>query len=135
MLSTYFIDATHGGNCGYDLTSAARHYRLLWELAEHYRAKSGVKLLRVRYEDVVADCRKQVEKMLRYLGEPFEEACLAFHANPRYSRTASYAQVTEKLYNTSVYRYRNYRRHLDDIIPILEDVIAAMGYDIAGASV
>ena len=32
-----------------------------------------------------------------------------FHENRRYARTASYAQVTEKLYDRSRFRYRHYR--------------------------
>lgn len=43
-------------------------------------------------------------------------------------RTASYAQVTEKLYSRSVERYRNYRKQLEPILPILQPVIERMGY-------
>ena len=45
-------------------------------------------------------------------------------------RTASYAQVTEKLYTRSVYRYRHYRRHLEPVLPILRPVIERMGYEV-----
>ncbi|MFZ0485480.1 MAG: sulfotransferase, partial [Arenicellales bacterium] len=128
VLSTFFTDATHGGNCGYDLLSAARHYRLLLEMTEHYRRKLGIDFLRVRYEDVVRDIRKQTVRMLEHLEEQLEDACLRFHENPRYSRTASYAQVTEELYDTSVYRYRKYRKHLKPIIPELESSIKLLGY-------
>ena len=128
VLSTFFTDATHGGNCGYDLLSAARHYRLLLEMTEHYRRKLGIDFLRVRYEDVVQDIRKQTVRMLEHLEEQLEDACLRFHENPRYSRTASYAQVTEELYDTSVYRYRKYRKHLKPIIPELESSIKLLGY-------
>ena len=51
--------------------------------------------------------------MLEFVGEEFDERCLTFHENRRYARTASYAQVTEPLYDRSRYRYRHYRKHLD----------------------
>ncbi len=41
--------------------------------------------------------------MLDFIGVPFDERCLSFHENRRYARTASYAQVTEKLYDRSRY--------------------------------
>ena len=39
--------------------------------------------------------------MLDFIGEPFDARCLDFHENRRYARTASYAQVTEPLYERS----------------------------------
>ena len=39
--------------------------------------------------------------MLDFIGEHFDERCLTFHENRRYARTASYAQVTEPLYDRS----------------------------------
>ena len=39
--------------------------------------------------------------MLTFIGEKFDKACLTFHQNRRYARTASYAQVTEPLYDRS----------------------------------
>jgi hypothetical protein len=50
--------------------------------------------------------------------------------NRRYARTASYAQVTEKLYDRSRFRYRPYARHLAPVIPILEPVMLRLGYGI-----
>ena len=99
-------------------------------MTEYYRKTLGIKLLRVRYEDIVLDISKQARRMLQYLNEDFEQNCIDFHLNPRYSRTASYAQVTEKLYGTSVYRYKHYQRHLKQIIPELESIIRSLGYKI-----
>jgi hypothetical protein len=64
------------------------------------------------------------------VGEPFEEACLRFEDNRRHARTASYAQVTEKLYDRSRYRYRPYLQHLAPVLPVLAPVIERLGYAI-----
>jgi hypothetical protein len=66
--------------------------------------------------------------MLEFIGEPFDPACVSFHENRRYARTASYAQVTEPLYDRSRHRYRHYRKHLQPAIDILEPVIERLGY-------
>ena len=61
-----------------------------------------LRYLPVRYEDIVADQEASVRAMLGFIGETFDNACLTFHENRRYARTASYAQVTEPLYDRSV---------------------------------
>jgi hypothetical protein len=38
--------------------------------------------------------------------------------------------VTEPLYDRARYRYRNYLTHLEPIIPMLEPVIARLGYSV-----
>jgi hypothetical protein len=68
--------------------------------------------------------------MLDFVGVQFDQRCLSFHENRRYARTASYAQVTEKLYNSSRFRYRHYLKHLAPVIPVLEPMIERLGYKI-----
>ena len=85
---------------------------------------------RVRYEDIVDDQESEVRDMLSFVGAPFDRRCLDFHENRRYARTASYAQVTEKLYDRSRFRYRAYLSELAPVLPILEPVIRRLGYEI-----
>jgi len=87
-------------------------------------------VLDVGYEDVIDRQEESVRKMLAFVGAPYDKRCLDFQANRRYARTASYAQVTERLYNRSRYRYRAYRDELQPVIPILEPVIRRLGYTI-----
>jgi len=121
---------THGFNCSFDVTTAATHYAQVMDLVEHYRENLQMHYMQVKYEDIVADQEKHVRRMLDFVREPFDERCLSFHENYRYARTASYAQVTEKLYSRSVYRYRNYRKQLEPAFPILEPAIRRLGYTI-----
>jgi tetratricopeptide (TPR) repeat protein len=128
VLSTFSNHLTHGFYCSYALDTAARHYRLMMELVEHYRAEMTMRYLPVRYEDIVDDQEASVRRMLDFIGEPFDERCLSFHDNRRYARTASYAQVTEPLYNAARYRYRHYVKEMAPVIPMLEPVIGRLGY-------
>lgn len=130
VLSTFSNHLTHGFYCSYALETAARHYRLTMELVEHYRTEMALHYLPVRYEDIVDEQEEAVRRMLDFIGEPFDERCLAFEENRRYARTASYAQVTERLYDRSRYRYRHYRKQLEPIVPILEPVITRLGYSV-----
>jgi hypothetical protein len=128
VLSVFSNHLTHGFFCSYELETAARHYALTMDLVAHYRSEMLLRYLPIRYEDVVDDQETSVRRMLDFIGEPFDPACLKFHENKRYARTASYAQVTEKLYSRSRFRYRNYREELAPVLPILAPVIERLGY-------
>ena len=109
VLSVFSNQLTHGFYCAYDLDEHRAPLR-----ADHGpgralpRARCTLSYLAIRYEDIVEDQEANVQRMLAFIGAPFDRRCLAFHENRRYARTASYAQVTEKLYDRSRYRYRAY---------------------------
>jgi Flp pilus assembly protein TadD len=130
VLSVYSNLLTHGYYCSYALESIALHYARVADLVAHYIAELDVRYLPVRYEDMVDDHAAVTRRVLDFVGVAFDPACLAFHENKRYARTASYAQVSEKLYDRSRFRYRNYLTQLQPVIPILEPVITRLGYGI-----
>ena len=103
MLSVYSNHLTHGFYCANGLETIARHYVLIADLVEHYRREMTLKYLAIRYEDIVDDQEANIRRMLAFVGTGFDKRCLKFHENKRYARTASYAQVTEKLYDSSRY--------------------------------
>lgn len=88
--------------------------------------------LPIRCEDVVTDQKAKVMLMLNFVGAPFCRRCLKSHENKRYARTASYAHVTEPLYDRSFNRYRHHLKHLAPVIPILEPIILRLGNCIDG---
>jgi Flp pilus assembly protein TadD len=133
VLSVFSNHLTHGFFCGFDLESAARHYVLIMDLVEHYRAQMTLRYLAIRYEDIIDEQEASVRRLLGFVGAPFDRRCLAFHENQRYARTASYAQVTEQLYDRSRFRYRHYLQQLAPVIPILRPVIERLGYTIEAA--
>jgi Tfp pilus assembly protein PilF len=128
MVSAFSNAFTHGFNCAAELATAATHYVRVMDLVQHYRGEMTLRYLPVRYEDIVADQEASVRSMLGFIGERFNKACLTFHENRRYARTASYAQVTEPLYDRSVGRWKHYRRQLEPVMPILLPVIERLGY-------
>jgi tetratricopeptide (TPR) repeat protein len=132
VVSVFSNHLTHGFYCANALETIAQHYMLIFGLIEHYRQEMTLRYLPVRYEDIVADQETHMRRVLGFTGLPFDKRCLKFHENRRYARTASYAQVTEKLYDSSRYRYRHYLKHLAPVIPLLEPAILQLGYTIDG---
>jgi tetratricopeptide (TPR) repeat protein len=130
VLSAYSNLLTGWFYCAHALESAARHYARVMDLVDYYCGEMSLKYLRVHYEDMVDDQEASIRKALAFIGEEFDPKCLAFHENRRYARTASYAQVTERLYDRSRYRYRHYLPQLQPVIPILRPVIERLGYTV-----
>lgn len=130
VLSVYSHHLTHGYFCAFALETIARHYVLVMDLVHHYRAQIAMRYLPVRYEDMVEDMSGSVRRMLDFIGESFDERCVNFQDNRRLPHTPSYAQVTEKLYDRSRFRYRHYRKHLEPVIPVLKPVMDRLGYSL-----
>ena len=65
-------------------------------------------VLRVQYEDVVADLEGQVRRLLEFCGLPFEPACQEYHRTERSIRTPSAEQVRQPIYRTGLEQWRNY---------------------------
>jgi tetratricopeptide (TPR) repeat protein len=130
ITSVFSNHLTHGFFCSYELTTAAQHYAAIFDLIEHYKKEMTLRYMAIRYEDIVEAQEDSVRRMLDFIGEPFDPRCLNFVENRRYARTASYAQVTEKLYDRSRYRHRHYLKQLEPVIPILQPAIERLGYPI-----
>jgi hypothetical protein len=128
LLSVYSNHLTHGFCCAAQMESIAKHYNLVADLIAHYRQNVSMRYFPVRYEDMVVDQEANVRKILDFIGVAFDPRCLSFEQNTRYARTASYAQVTEKLYDRSRYRYRPYLKHLAPVLETLQPVIERLGY-------
>jgi hypothetical protein len=90
----------------------------------------ALRYLPVRYEDMVDDMPGSLRRILAFIGEAFEERCVSFQDNRRLPLTPSYAQVTEKLYDRSRFRYLHYLRHIEPVIPILRPVMDRLGYNL-----
>ena len=127
-LSSMFSNFAHGMPWANSLESAANYYRSEIELVNHYRDTLKIDYLTVRYEDLVAEQEKWSRKVIDYLGVEWDDRCLDFHKTKRVARTASYAQVNQKMYTTSVARYRNYEKFLDKPLEILRPVMEQFGY-------
>ena len=104
-----------GQQFSYDLADIGHYYRSYVELMDHWDKALPGKILRVQYEDVVADLETQVRRILDYCGLPFEQACIDFHSNKRAVRTPSSEQVRQPIYQSGLEQWRNYASHLEPL--------------------
>jgi len=108
-----------GQTFSYDLAEIGRYYRDYVALMAAYDAAAPGAAHRVIYERMVADTRGEVERLLAYLGLPFEDSCLAFWRNTRAVRTASSEQVRRPIFTDAVDHWRHFEPWLGPLAEAL----------------
>jgi tetratricopeptide (TPR) repeat protein len=118
-LSCYFQELPAELNFAMDLSDLAHYYREHRRLIEHWRSTLPPgSLLVVPYEQLVADQEKWTRRILEFLGLPWNDRCLDFHLTESTVLTASYWQVRQQLYQSSIGRWRNYRKFITPLLDL-----------------
>lgn len=111
-----------GGARLYDAAATA------WTRAE---ALLPMNICRIRYEDMIGDLEGEMRRLLDFLDIPWDDKVLdnrGSAARRELIRTASYAQVTEPIYNRAIGRWARYRPQMEAVLPILAPWAEKMGY-------
>lgn len=119
-----------------DLENAASFYshvmNLLWQYEDVFELKERMHF--VRYEDLVMDLEAEARKVLDFLGLPWDENVLKYdeHAQQRGTlATPSYQGVTQKIYDSSKERWRNYADWMEPVLPHFYEAAERYGYDLS----
>jgi tetratricopeptide (TPR) repeat protein len=118
-LSCYFQWFATGNTFAFDLAHCGHEQLATDRLMRHWREVLPMKMLDVRYEDLVADLEDQSRRLIEFLGLPWDPACLDFHHTKTTIMTASSWQARQPIYQKSVGRWRNYERHLGPLLEVL----------------
>ncbi|MFC3099877.1 tetratricopeptide repeat-containing sulfotransferase family protein [Altererythrobacter lauratis] len=113
----------------YDLAELGAYYRGYTQAMAHFDAVQPGAVYRVFYEAVVDDLEGEVRRLLAYLGLPFEEACLNYHASARAVRTASSEQVRQPIFREGLDQWRHYEEWLEPLKEALGPALS--GYPFA----
>lgn len=115
-----------GQNFSYSLSDTGRYYADYVRLMRHVDAVAPGRVVRVIYEDMVADSEAETRRLLNALGLPFEEACLRFYENDRAVRTPSSEQVRQPIFSSGTDQWQMFEPWLDPLKEALGDVL--IGY-------
>jgi tetratricopeptide (TPR) repeat protein len=113
----------HGQEFTYAIEDIARYYRTYLELMRHWDAVLPGRVLRVQYEDLVADLEGNVRRLLDYCGLEFEPSCVEFYKTDRSVRTASSEQVRQPIYREALEQWRHYEPWLGPLREALGDAL------------
>ena len=109
--------ATRLGAAAHYATDLAhiRHYlEQMQRLITHWQMLFGDDLIVANYEQLVADPRAELSKVLTALGESWDDRCLSFHELRNPVRTASVLQVRQPLNSSSITRWRRFEEAFHD---------------------
>lgn len=104
-----------GQEFSYDLGHFGNYYRDYVRLMRHFDIASPGGIYRLIYEDIVQDPRREVGRLLDYLGLPFDEACMRFHETKRVVRTASAQQVRRPINSSGLDQWRRFEKWLSPL--------------------
>jgi hypothetical protein len=107
----------------YDLVDIGEYYLQYQRMMDYWHELLPGRVLTVQYEEVIGDFEPQVRRLLEFCGLPWEDACLQFHETDRPVRTASSEQVRQPLSDAAMGRWRNYEKHLGDLIEVLAPIL------------
>jgi tetratricopeptide (TPR) repeat protein len=107
----------------YSIDNIARYYRTYLELMTHWERVLPGRVLRIHYEDVVADLEGNVRRLLAFCELDFESRCLDFHKTARSVRTASSEQVRRPINADGLNHWRYFEPWLEPLKTALGDAL------------
>jgi len=93
------------------------------QLSELWLELLSIPVMELHYESLVSNQRAETEKILQFLGVPWQEECMEFYKSEQVARTISFDQVNQKMYSSSSGRWKNYETHLNPIIELCSDYL------------
>ncbi|TDG15871.1 sulfotransferase family protein [Seongchinamella unica] len=105
----------------YDLPAMAAYYSAYSALAELWQDTLGDRYLEVCYEDLVVDYEREARRLLASCGLDWEDGIRQFFARRSSVGSASFAQVRQPVYSTSVARWRQFESQLQPLRQALLD--------------
>ena len=117
-LSCYFQDFSNRASFTLGLSDLAHYYREHHRLIQHWRSALPREVfLEVPYAELVADQEGWSRRIIEFIGLEWDPKVLDFHKTDRPVLTASHWQVRQKIYSSSVGRWKHYGKFIG---PLLE---------------
>ena len=118
-LSCYFQQFATAANFTMDLSDLAHFYREHHRLIAHWRSVLPKEVfLEVPYAELVADQEGWSRRIIDFLALPWDPRVLEFEKTERSVLTASHWQVRQKIYASSVGRWKHYEKFIGPLLPL-----------------
>lgn len=112
------LNETH--SYAYNQTSYVEAYLAKEKIMAHWRSCFPERIYDLQYERLVAKPEETVRDVLKFLDLPWDENCMQFFNNGKLVKTFSTQQVRTPIYTSSVYRWKNYEKHLGPLFAALK---------------
>ena len=118
-ISCYFQNFGERHPYIYNLENLGEVHNSYEELMQFWKTELEIPMLDIQYESLVSDPEKTAREILDYCNLEWDDKCLSFYSSKRYVNTASYNQVSQPIYLSSVNRWKNYNEQIVDLIKII----------------
>jgi len=119
-LSCYTKLFSEGQLYSYELTELGQYYQCYERTMNHWRRiLPSDAWMEIEYEGMVNNLEAEAQRLVEFCDLEWEPACLAFYQSKRQVRTASFVQVRQPIYTSSVDRWRRYEQELAPLIQVL----------------
>jgi hypothetical protein len=104
----------------YDLDSIGRFHNLYRGLMRHWHDVFPGAIHDISYESLTSDPEPEIRRLLDACDLEWQEGCLSFHRTPGLVKTASFYQVRQPMYTSSVGLWKKYEAFLQPLLNVLE---------------
>jgi hypothetical protein len=104
-----------------DLRRLGIFYRYCEKIMGHWKTVLPARILDMQYEDLVHGGRQQIQRLLDFCGLDWNENCERFYETDRPVPTSSRVQVKQKMYSSSIGRWKPFEAHLKPLVKALND--------------
>lgn len=120
-LSCYFQNFSIRQEHTFDLSHLGSFYRDYHTLMRHWQSVLRVPVLNIRYEELVTNFAAESRRLVEFCDLEWDPRCAQPHATARAVNTASYDQVRQPVYASSIGRWKHYERHLGPLLEALAE--------------
>jgi tetratricopeptide (TPR) repeat protein len=122
-LSNFFTSYEAGNSFSYDLNNMAMYFKVYEQLMQYWYTLFNNNIYTVYYENFISNTEQIGKKLLEWLALRWKDAFLYHHNNKTLVYTSSFSQVRQKIYHTSINRWKHYEHLMEEIKEFLTNDI------------
>jgi hypothetical protein len=108
--------ATGNYRFAYDLKTLGQYHNLYRVLMKHWHQVMPGAIYDIHYESLTGNPEDEIRNLLSACDLEWDDKCLSFEKSPGTVNTASFYQVRQPMYTSSVNRWKNYQEFLQPLI-------------------
>ncbi len=109
-----------GAKFSYQIDELVKIYASYLSLMKYWESHTDNLIMRVNYEDLVADQIAVSSRLLNFCGLELEQSCIDFHKTQRTVKTLSASQVRQAIFTQGIDRWKQYESQLEPMKVALE---------------
>ena len=114
-----------------NLSDTAIIYNKIQKLLLNYKKTSEFNFYDIKYEDIIIDFENSIKKLIKFMNLKWSNELINFYKTAKKRdiiRTASYKQVIQPIYKSSLYKWKNYKSEIETIFPQVSKWIKYYNY-------